>query len=138
MSWRLGEWPRLLTLANAQLRAKIGLEALDSGDEVSRNSAAGLSIGASLGCLGAAKGEVVPASTISPYSRRTGTSRRPPSRASGRPLAASDLLAGEVLLRTVMRWALLLGYDRGAGTVHLHDVVRKFLRDSAGADVAQA
>jgi WD domain, G-beta repeat len=33
-----------------------------------------------------------------------------------------------------MKWALLLSYDRSAGTVRLHDVMRKFLRDRAGPD----
>jgi hypothetical protein len=38
------------------------------------------------------------------------------------------------LLRSLRNWALLLAYDRGAGTVRLHGVVRKFLRDRVGAD----
>ena len=43
-----------------------------------------------------------------------------------------DPLAGERLLRTLMKWALLLAYNRAAGTVRLHDVMRKFLRDRVG------
>jgi WD40 repeat protein len=151
LAHRLGEWPLLLTLANAQLRAEVeggasvadaieyaerlydeaGLDAFDSGDEASRNSAARLSIGASLKRLDAGKGELtrfkelalfpedvdIPAATIARLWHTT----------SG--LAP---LAGEVLLRTLVKWALLLGYDRAAGTVRLHDVVRKFLRDRAG------
>jgi WD40 repeat protein len=149
---RLGEWPLLLTLANAQLRAEVeggatvadsikyaellydgaGLNAFDRGDEASRNSAARLSIGASLGRLDAAQGEVarfedlalfpedadIPAATVTRLWHATG-----------------DLapLSGEVLLRTLMKWALLLSYDRAAGTVRLHDVVRKFLRDRVGS-----
>jgi WD40 repeat protein len=154
---RLGEWPLLLTLANALLRAEVegsasveaaiayvtrlydeaGLGAFDSGNEEDRNSAARLSIGASLKRLDAGKGEVarfeelalfpedadIPAATITRLWQATGS------------LAP---FASEVLLRSLMKWALLLSYQRTAGTVRLHDVVRKFLRDRVGeADIAR-
>jgi hypothetical protein len=149
---RLGEWPLLLTLANAQLRAEVeggatmadavtyatrlyddvGLEAFNSGDEDDRNSAARLSIGACLQRLDAGKGEVarfeelavfpedenIPAATVARLWHAT---------------AGLDAIAGEVLLRSLKKWALLLSYDRGAGTVRLHEVVRKFLRDRVSA-----
>jgi WD40 repeat protein len=148
---RLGEWPLLLTLADPMLRDEVeggatvanairyvegvyddeGLKGFDTGDEASRNSAARLSIGASLKRLDAAKGEVarfedlavfpededIPAATVTRLWHATG---------------GLDLAAGEVLLRTLRKWALLLSYDRAAGTVRLHDVMRKFLRDRVG------
>jgi hypothetical protein len=149
---RLGEWPLLLTLANAQLRAEmeggatvadaiayatrlyddVGLEAFNRGDDDDRNGAARLSIRASVKRLDAAKGEVarfeelavfpededIPAATIVRLWHST---------------AGLDAIAGEVLLRSLKKWALLVAYDRGTGTVRLHDVVRKHLRDRVGA-----
>jgi NB-ARC domain len=116
LAQRLGEWPLLLTLANALLRAEvegdasvadaigyatrlydeIGLNAFDSGDEEDRNSAARLSIGASLKRLDAAKGEVarfdelavfpedadIPAATITRFWQATGWPRSPSQRGS--------------------------------------------------------
>jgi hypothetical protein len=153
LAQRLGEWPLLLTLANAQLCTdvedgaptakaiasaarrydEVGLKAFNRDDEADRNSAACLSIEASVNRLVAAEGEAarlrfdelaifpedsdIPSASITRLWQHT---------------AGLNAVAGAELLRKLRRWALLQGYNRATETVRLHDVMRKYLRDRAG------
>ena len=117
---RLGEWPLLLTLANAQLRSEVeggvtvadaiayvmrlydevGLDAFDSGDEASRNSAAHLSIGASLRRLDAGKGEVARFEELAVFPEDADIPAATIARLWQAPGGVAPL-ASEVLLRTL-------------------------------------
>ncbi|MGB1285858.1 MAG: NB-ARC domain-containing protein [Aggregatilineales bacterium] len=139
---RLGYWALLLKLANGQLRAyanfgmaiaellpmvgqmldEQGFDAFDNPDDPdSRNSAAAMSIGVSVGLLrphqqaAFAKLAIFPEDTDIPLS----TLLR---------VWDCNLLTGLQIARRLMELSLLLRFDAGRKVIRLHDVIRTHLR----------
>ena len=149
---RLGEWAQLLKLVNGFLRDRVvknnepldqaiagvngrlnkkGLAAFDAKNEADRTKAIAHTIGVSLELLDESErarfvelavfpeGIDVPLGVVSRLWSETGK---------------LDELDAEDLLRRLQGISLLLSLDLNQRTFRLHDTVRKFLQDKAGAE----
>lgn len=138
---RLGEWPLLLTMVNRQLRELIqedylpferalreveealdaeGLTAFDREDLESRNRAVAHTLGASLRRLSPDDAERFQQLVVFPQDREVPLS-------VVQKLWHLDAVRARRLCSRLHDLSLLLRFDRHAGTILLHDVIRAYL-----------
>lgn len=153
LAGRLGEWPLLIKLVNGALREraqqgqalpealawvgkaldKRGLSFFDARDAAHRDRAVAQTLGLSLAQLGAderarlddlavfPEDQVIPLATLARYWHRTG---------------ALDEFDAEALAERLHRLSLLLDFDPARRHIRLHDVIRRFLLERLGDQMA--